>query len=101
MEVSGTRRSRRTARAVSQIEDRTLLRVALVRAEALVASEEMHEIDFLGWEAMTGHAFLATRCNHLAGEDIILGDELRVFKDTARLAKAEIMVAVVNRYQRM
>jgi hypothetical protein len=100
-EISGARLPRRVARGLSEIEGTTALRIAAVRGETIIASEKVHEIDFLTWEAMSGHAMLAGWANHLAGEDPVLMDELRFFKDTARLGKGEIIADTIDKFRRM
>jgi hypothetical protein len=101
VEVAGTRLSRRVERRHAELEGATLLRAAAVRGEAIVASEKGDEIDYLVWKAMKGHADLVRWANHLAGDDIILADELRFFKDTARLGKGEIIADVIDTFRRL
>jgi hypothetical protein len=95
----GARLSRQTERALARIEGSTLVRAASVRAEAIVAGEKMEEIDYLTWKAMNGHAMMRGFANHLAGEDLILQDELRFYIDAARLAKGGVLADVVDTYR--
>jgi hypothetical protein len=101
VELSGTRVTRRVAKGLSEIEGGVLLRAAGVRGEAVVAAEKMDEIDYLAWKAMKGHDDLVKWAAHLAGDDIMLADDLRFFRDMARLGKGEIMADVIDKYRRM
>ena len=100
-ELISARPSKRVMRALAEVEGMTLVRRASVRSEGLVARDKLREIDFLTWEAMSGHAMLVGWANHLAGEDPILADELRFFKDTSRLAKGEIIADSIDQMRRL
>jgi hypothetical protein len=95
----GTRLPRQAERAIARIEGGTVVRATLVRAEAIVAAEKMEEIDFLTWKAMSGHAMLRGWAHQLADDDPVLLDELRFFKDTARLGKGEIVADVIDKFR--
>jgi hypothetical protein len=82
------------------LERLTLVRMAGVQAEDLVRTEALHAVDRLAREAMTGHAMLRQWGNQLAGDDLILADELRFFTDAARLGKGEILADAVSNFCR-
>lgn len=92
---------RRIVRTLEGVEGNTLVRTALVRGEALVAKEKLDEIDYLAWKAMSGHAMLDGWANHLAGENPVLMDELRFFKDMARLGKGEVIADTIDKFRRI
>jgi hypothetical protein len=89
------------ARGLERVEGGTLLRVAQVRGDSMVAEEKLQETDRLVWQAMTGHAYLDGWANHLAGENPVLMDELRFIKDTGRLAKAGIIADAVDGFRKV
>lgn len=95
------RLSRQVVRTLESVEGSTLVRTALVRGEALVAKGKLDEIDFLAWKAMSGHAMLDGWANHLAGENPVLMDELRFFKDMARLGKGEVIADTIDKFRRI
>lgn len=88
---------RRVSKALDALEQRTIVRVADVHAEVYVESEKLDAIDALVDKAMIGHAFLHARANHLAGDDLILADELRFFTDASRLSKGHLIADFVDR----
>lgn len=92
--------SRRTSKALRTLEERTLVRMAVVQAEGLVQGEKLREIDHLAREAMTGQAMLRRWADTLAQGDPFLADELRYFSDVARVSKGEIIVDTVDTYCR-
>lgn len=92
--------SRRTSRALSGIEERTLLRMAVVQAEGLVQAEKLNEIDHLGRVAMTGHAMLVRWGDTLAAGDPLLRDELKFFTDVCRMGKGEIIADTIDTFCR-
>jgi hypothetical protein len=107
VEVPTNRRARRVQRiaceaAVRSVvaEIQTAARIADIQAESLVASAKLREVNSLVELAMAGHTFLTTRAQQLAGEDILLADDLRSFKELARVASAEIVVDLVDTYHR-
>ncbi len=93
-------RSRQTTRALARLEHQTLVRLAGVQAEGLVQMEKAREIDQLAREAMTGQAMLRRWADTLAAGDPFVADELKVFGDIARAAKAEIIADTVASYCR-
>ena len=101
MAVFGAHLPRRLEKDLAAIEGATLLRRATVRGEAIVASEKLDEIDFLAWKSMGGQAMLTGWENQLAADNPILADELRSFRETARLAKLEIMLDVLHGFRQM
>jgi hypothetical protein len=92
--------SRRTSRALGNVEHTTIVRMARVQTEAIVQTEKLHEIDGITREAMTGQAMLAKWRDTLAANDPFLADELRFFTDTARLAKGELIADLMTSYCR-
>jgi hypothetical protein len=100
LRAAGQRLPAKSSRALAWVEGDTLVRLAQVRGESLVQGEKLREIDYLAREAMSGHAFLKGWANHLAGENPLLIDELKFFKDTARLAKADILADTVVAFRR-
>jgi hypothetical protein len=94
------RQALRTARALAAIEHRALARTAEVQAEGFVAGAKVHELDALAREAVTGQAMLANWRDTVAGGDVLLADELRMFTDVARLGKGEILADTVSTFCR-
>lgn len=88
---------RATSRALQAIDQRTIVRVGELHAEATVEVEKVDQVDRLVDKAMMSHAFLHARANALAGNDPLLGDELRFFTDMSRLAKGELIADFVDR----
>jgi len=108
VEVPSGRQARKVQRITYEAEARRLVtelrthaRIEDAQAEAAVAGAQIRELNSLTGQAMAGHTFLTTRVHQLAGEDILLADELRAFKEIARIASAEIIIGLVNKYQRM
>ena len=83
--------TRGTQRVLVRIGERALVRQAEVVAESVVSQYKLREVDRLAEEAMTGHALLSRWGAVLAGDDLILADELRFFKDSARLGKGLVL----------
>jgi hypothetical protein len=98
--LPSTRQSRQTSRTLARLEHQTRLRIAAVQAEGMVQSEKLREIDHLAREAMTGQALLRRWGDSLAAGDPFVADELKVFSDLARAAKAEIIADTVASYCR-
>jgi hypothetical protein len=91
---------RRTSRELAHVQHRMLVRVANVQAEGLVQAEKLHEIDHLTREAMTGHTVLTRWRDLLASGDPFLADELKLFTDTARLGKGEVLADTIDSFCR-
>lgn len=91
--------TRGTQRALVRTSERALIRQAEVVAESLVSQYKLREVDRLAEEAMTGHAMLSRWAAVLAGEDLILADELRFFKDTARLGKGQVLADAIDEFR--
>jgi len=85
-------------RDLARVERTALVRMAQVQADGFVQTEKVHEIDHLTREAMTGHAMLQGWANQLAGDDLLLRDELRFFTDTARLGVGEVLADTVSKF---
>lgn len=100
-ELAGPPMSRRLSKALAQMQGSTLVRQAAVRGEAIVAREKVDELAFVTWKAMDAHVMLDAWAHHRAGENPVLLDELRFFKDTARLGMGEIVADVVDKFRRM
>jgi hypothetical protein len=102
-EVRGSRMvpvSRAVGRALSQLEGRTLLRMASVQGEGMVQGEKVQEIDHLSRTAMTGQAMLSGWADTVARNDPLLRDELRFFTDVARIGKGEIIADTIDSFCR-
>ena len=84
--------------ALTTIERNTLVRVAAVRSHALVQQQKVREVNDLAREAMTDHALLANRATVLAGEDPFLADELKFYRDIARIGTGELIADLVSDY---
>jgi hypothetical protein len=91
---------RRTVRALLGEQHSTLMRIARVQGEEIVATEKLHSIDHLTREAMSGHAMLRKWADTLATSDPFLADELKFFTDMARLGKGEIIADTISTYCR-
>ena len=91
---------RRTSRALTAIERRTLTRMAEVRGEAVVQIEKTHEIDRLTREAMSGQAMLVRWGQTLAQGDPFMTDDLRFFTDLTKMAKGEIIADTAATFSR-
>jgi hypothetical protein len=87
---------RRTARALTNVQRNTVVRMASVQGHAVVQNEKLHEIDRLAREAMTGQAMLQQWATTLAHGDPFVADELRFFTDLARIGKGEIVADTVS-----
>jgi len=87
-------------RDLARLERQTIVRTALVQAEGIVQTEKLHEIDHLAREAMSGHAMLRRWADTLAAGDPFLADELKIFTDTARLGKAEVIADTIDSFCR-
>ena len=85
-------------RDLARLEHHTLVRMTEVQAESYVQTEKLHEIDHLTREAMTGHTMLQGWARQLAGDDLLLADELRFFTDTARLGKGEVLADTISTF---
>lgn len=92
--------TRRTARTLATVQERAIVRMAVVQAEGLVQAEKVKEIDAVTREAMTGQALLHSWANTLAHGDPFLADELKFFTDIARLGKGEVIADLVDTFCR-
>lgn len=91
--------TRATQRSLIRIGERTVVRQAEVIAESTVSQHKLREVDRLAEEAMTGHAMLSRWSAVLAGDDLILADELRFFKDSARLGKGQMLADAIDQFR--
>jgi hypothetical protein len=92
--------SRRTGRALSALEERTLVRAAAVQGESYVQVEKTKALDNLAREAMSGQAMLAKWAQTLAAGDPFVADELKFFSDLARMGKGEIIADTIDTFCR-
>ncbi len=92
--------SRRTSKALTALEERTLVRAAGVQAEGYVQIEKTKEIDRLAREAISGQAMLRRWADTLAAGDPFLADEMKFFTDMARLGKGEIIADTIDTFCR-
>jgi hypothetical protein len=92
--------SRRTEAALARVQHTVVVRVAGVQAEALVQLEKLREIDALAREAATGQAFIRRWTDALANGDPFLADDLKLFGDTAKLGKAEVLADTIGSFCR-
>jgi hypothetical protein len=93
--------SRSTARQLTSIEEEGLIRAARVHIEGRIAAEKLHELDFVAYEAMSGQAMLTRWGALLAGDDLLLADDVRFFKDMVKIGKGEVIADLVVTYQRI
>lgn len=100
-ELATTRASKRLVKDLAEVRGSALLRTAEVQGEAAVAREKLDEIDYLIWKAMTGHVMLDGWAHQLAGDNPVLADELRFFKDMSRLGKGEVIADVITKFRRL
>lgn len=101
IQSSGTHSlDRRTTGELKRIGNQTLVRLASIQGEAIVAAEKEHEISRFADSAMVHHVFLAQRRVALAGGDPLIFDELATYTDMAKLARLEIMSDLAHRLHR-
>lgn|SRR5487761_1514509 len=93
--------SRRLARSLAELRGGTIVRQAEVQAESLLTASMAHELDYATYEAMTGQAMLHRWAGVLASDDIILGDDLRMFRDVAKIGKGELLADLIDKYRRI
>lgn len=86
---------RRTTRAVETARSNAIVRMADVRAEETVQGEKLASVDHLTNVAMTGHALVVRQREVLAAGDPLLEDELKLFTDSARIIKAQLLADFV------
>lgn len=98
--VRGANLSRRTSRTLTNLQERTLLRVADVQAEGYVAVEKTKEIDRVAREAMSGQAMLRKWADVLSTGDPTIAADLLFFTDMAKLGKGEIIADTVDSFCR-
>ena len=91
---------RRTGRALANIEQQTLIRMADVQGHAMVQTEKIHEIDRLTREAMGGQAMLNQWATTLAQGDPFLADDLKFFRDVAKMGKGEIIADTISDFSK-
>jgi len=94
--TTGSGLDRRTARGLNSIQRRTVLRMAEVQGHAMVQTEKVHEIDRLTREAMSGQAMLNQWASTLAQGDPFMVDDLKFFRDLAKMGKGEIIADTIS-----
>jgi hypothetical protein len=92
--------SRSASRALNQVEERNLLRIAKVQSEGMVQAEKIREISHLGRIAATDYALLYKYSNTVATADPLLHDDLRLICDTARFGMVEVIGDTIDTYCR-
>ncbi len=92
----GSSLSRRTSRALTTLEERTLLRVADVQATGYVQTEKVKEVDRLVREGMTGQAMLRKWGDVLATDDPLTAGDMIFLGDIAKMATGEIIADTVD-----
>lgn len=100
-QVRGQQVSRRLGRALAEVRGETMVRQAQVQAESLLTDSKLHEVDYVTYQAMSGQAMLHRWAGVLAGDDIILADDLRMFRDVAKIGKGEMIADLVDKYRRI
>lgn len=91
---------RRTSGDLRRLGHQTVVRLANIQAEAIVATEKEHEISRFADRAMAHHTFLAQRRAALSGGDPLLFDELGIYTDMAKLARLEVLCDLAHRLHR-
>jgi hypothetical protein len=99
--VGGAPLSRAAARQLTAVEEDGLVRATRVHIEGRIAAEKLHELDFVAYEAMSGQAMLSRWEALLAGDDLLLADDVRFFKDMVKIGKGEVVADLVVTYQRI
>jgi hypothetical protein len=87
-------------RDLARVERRMLVRTANVQAEENVQAEKLHAIDHLAREAMTGQAMLQRWGSTLTAGDPFVSEDMKLYLDIAKLAKAEILSDTVETFCR-
>jgi len=82
-------------------EMRTSARIADIHSEGAIAAVKVDEIMGLIGLAMDRYTLLIRKSHALAGDDIMLADELRGFSRLAYVAAGEIIVDQAATYRRM
>jgi hypothetical protein len=108
VEIPGNKLGRRFQKIVAEgemrvvlAEMRTAARIADVHFESAVAAVKVDEIMGLVGLAMDRYTLLIRKSHALAGDDIMLADELRGFSKLAYVAAGEIIVDQATAYRRM
>lgn len=91
---------RTTNRQVEQTHSEMLVRSAKAVAEGVVARQKLREVDNLARDAVIGQAMLYQYIDVLAGADPMLRDDLQVFSNVAKIAKAQIISDTVETFHR-
>ena len=90
---------RRPGNELTRLEDQTLMRAAHVQAEQMLAREKMARIDQLVQASMVSHTVLSHLAQQLAGDNLLMYEDLRHEMKLARLARAEVLADLLDRYQ--
>jgi hypothetical protein len=89
---------RRLQKEIERVEAGAIVRSARVMAERMVASQKLTEIDALARDAITSQVMLAHWADTLAGNNQLLHDEISIYRDVARLGKAQIIADVIDTF---
>lgn len=92
--------SKRTQGQLNTLQSQTMLRIAKVQAEGIVAAEKVREVTHLGHRAMTEQALLRMHLQTLAHGDAILADELDIFPAVVRAANVQLIESLFATYER-
>jgi hypothetical protein len=98
--VRQNNQDRRTSRALSNLENQTLLQIAQVQSRGLVAAEMSREVDHLTRDAMSGQALLRRWGDTLSAGDPFIADDMRFFTDIAKMGKGEIIANLIDDFCR-
>jgi hypothetical protein len=87
-------------RQLDRLRDRTMLRLANVQGQGIVASEKVKELESTSREAMTGQAMLYNWANTVANGDPVLRDDMGFFQSLYRAAAGEVIADLSDTYCR-
>jgi hypothetical protein len=101
LQAPGGRLPKWVTRGLETAQGKTLIRGADVHNEAIVAGGKVDELTFVALKAMSNHAMLDGWSNQLAGDNPVLADDLRFYKDMARLGAGEVIADLVDKFRRL
>ena len=87
--------TRRAGRALTEVGERTTLRMAAAQAEGLVQAGKVQEVGRVTREAISDYRMLRRWAEVLAA-DPVDADELRFFTDVARLGMGELIADTID-----
>lgn len=94
------RMAKATEAAIIEKHNAAEIRAAGVMAEAFVSQEKMRCLDHLADHAMGGHHRLLQMAAARAQSDINAYEEFRLFVDMAKMAKAQVLADLTDKYCR-